>query len=196
MKTVTKTALISVLILTLNSCAVKEEQNSDDIELKKVTYSSKYQTSPDLEQKKIVACVGDQCRATIFTNSNGHKNIEFSKKVKTKKEFFIKENKTIVEPIESTPLTYTYQEYQKNIKIRKIDKKVAIQVGAFRRYAGARVYAKRYGLLSRKYKTVIKKGYKDSKPIYRVRILGFRNKQEAREFMYRYNLNDAFLVRR
>ena len=75
-------------------------------------------------------------------------------------------------------------------------KKTSIQVGAFRRYRGAEIYAKRYSLLSNKYKTVIKNEFKGNSPIYRVRIEGFANEREARNFMTRYSLNSAFLVRR
>jgi len=81
-------------------------------------------------------------------------------------------------------------------KIKQYSQKVSIQVGAFRRYTGAKIYAKRYGLLSRQYKTIIKKESKDNKPIYRVRIEGFANSYQAKAFMSRYNLNGAFLVRK
>ncbi len=74
--------------------------------------------------------------------------------------------------------------------------KNSIQVGAFRKYAGAKVYAKRYSLLTSKYNVDIKENVKDNKPIYRVQIEGFSNEREAKEFMNRYGLNGAFLVRR
>ena len=73
----------------------------------------------------------------------------------------------------------------------------AIQVGAFRRYAGAKIYANRYGMLSNKYKTVIKNGLKDNRPIYRVQIEGFLNDNEANAFIAKYSiLNGSFLVSR
>jgi hypothetical protein len=74
--------------------------------------------------------------------------------------------------------------------------KNSIQVGAFRKYAGAKVYAKRYSLLTSKYNVEIKENVKDRKPIYRVQIEGFSNENEAKNFMERYGLNGAFLVRR
>jgi len=74
--------------------------------------------------------------------------------------------------------------------------KNSIQVGAFRKYAGAKVYAKRYSLLASKYNVDIKENVKNSQPIYRVQIEGFSNKREAKEFMNRYGLSGAFLVRR
>jgi len=74
--------------------------------------------------------------------------------------------------------------------------KRSIQVGAFRKYAGAKVYAKRYSLLTSQYNVKIKKNVKDNKPIYRVQIEGFSNENEAKDFMERYGLNGAFLVSR
>ena len=74
--------------------------------------------------------------------------------------------------------------------------KKSIQVGAFREYAGAKLYAKRYSLLTSKYSVNIKENVKYNKPIYRVHIEGFSNEREAKEFMNRYGLYGAFLVRR
>ena len=82
------------------------------------------------------------------------------------------------------------------IENKKLSSKNSIQVGAFRKYAGAKVYAKRYSLLTRKYNVEIKENVQDNRPLYRVQIEGFSNENEAREFMNRYGLNGAFLVRR
>jgi len=81
-----------------------------------------------------------------------------------------------------------------SIKSKKSSKKIAIQIGAFRRYAGAKVYAKKYDLLSDRYKVEIKAGAKDQKPLYRVRIEGFSTRSEAKEFKRKYGLTGAFLV--
>jgi cell division septation protein DedD len=75
-------------------------------------------------------------------------------------------------------------------------KKIAIQVGAFRRYAGAKIYAKKYAILSSKYNVEIETGIKDQKPIYRVRIEGFSSRSKAKEFKRKYGLTGAFLVMR
>ena len=80
------------------------------------------------------------------------------------------------------------------LKIKSYSKKISIQVGAFRRYAGAKVYAKKYDLLSNKYKVKIDTGAKDQKPLYRVRIEGFASKSDARSFKRKYSLTGAFLV--
>ena len=74
--------------------------------------------------------------------------------------------------------------------------KTAIQIGAFRKYAGAKVYAKKYDLLSSKYQVAIKTGVKNNKPLHRVRIEGFSTRSEAKLFMARYGITEAFLVRK
>jgi len=74
--------------------------------------------------------------------------------------------------------------------------KTAIQIGAFRRFAGAQSYAKKYDLLSKKYHVEIKTGVKDNQPLHRVRIEGFSNRSEAKSFIARYGISDAFLVRK
>jgi len=73
---------------------------------------------------------------------------------------------------------------------------ISIQVGAFRQYSGAKRYVKRYSLLSNNYRTIIKTGNKNNQPIYRVRIEGFKNNMEAKQFMNSYGIQGAFLVRR
>ena len=72
----------------------------------------------------------------------------------------------------------------------------AIQVGAFRKYSGATQYVKRYEALSDRYNVAIKKGTKNGKPLYRVRIEGFNNNFEAKKFMNSYGISDGFLVRK
>jgi len=72
----------------------------------------------------------------------------------------------------------------------------AIQIGAFRKYAGAKVYAKKYNALSSKYNVTIKTGVKNNQPLHRVRIEGFANRVEAKNFMARYGITEGFLVRK
>jgi hypothetical protein len=81
-------------------------------------------------------------------------------------------------------------------KTRNFSNKKSIQVGAFRKYAGAKVYAKRYSLLTHKYGVKIKENVKENRPIYRVQIEGFSTQDEAEAFMERYGLDGAFLVSR
>ena len=80
--------------------------------------------------------------------------------------------------------------------VKDYSSKRSIQVGAFRKYASAKVYAKRYSLLTSQYNVEIKENVKNNKPIYRVQIEGFSNQYEAKKFTARYGLNGAFLVRR
>ena len=83
-------------------------------------------------------------------------------------------------------------------KINSYSQKVSVQVGAFRQYSGAEVSLREYNMLHNRRKAVIKNGYKDAKPIYRVQIEGFGTESEARRFIskYKHTLNGAFLVRR
>ena len=90
---------------------------------------------------------------------------------------------------------HEYQTAHTNKSQINLNKK-SIQVGAFRKYAGAKVYAKRYSLLTTKYNVDIKKNVNNGKPLYRVQIEGFSNEFEAKKFMERYGLHGAFLVRR
>lgn len=73
-------------------------------------------------------------------------------------------------------------------------KTVAIQVGAFRHYRGAKKYVKKYAILSSEYKVTIKTGAKNQKPLYRVQIEGFSSRSKAEEFKKKYGLVGAFLV--
>ena len=72
----------------------------------------------------------------------------------------------------------------------------SIQVGAFRKYSGAKIYMKRYSALSSNYRVIIKTGRKNNQPLYRVQIEGFKNNIEAKRFMDNYGIQGAFLVRR
>ena len=80
--------------------------------------------------------------------------------------------------------------------IGEYSEKRAIQIGAFREYAGAKVYAKKYDLLSDQYRVEIKEHIKDGLPLYRVHIAGFGSDGEARDFIKTYGLTGAFLVRK
>ncbi len=113
----TTTVAISISLIMLSSCALKEENKTEEIKIKKVTYSPQYNTPDSIKQTKIVACVGDQCRASIFADE---KKSDIEPPAKTVKIDFEDSN------------TFTYAEHKRDIKIEKIDSKIAIQVGAFR----------------------------------------------------------------
>ncbi len=72
----------------------------------------------------------------------------------------------------------------------------SIQVGAFRKYGGAKRYKRRYNALSSKYRVNIKTVQKKNKPLYKVHITGFKSRVEAKIFRNKYNIKDAFLVRK
>ena len=72
---------------------------------------------------------------------------------------------------------------------------ISIQVGAFRTYSGAEHYKKKYTLLNSNYKVDIKTVQNEYEPLYRVRIEGFNDRFEAKEFMDRYGIRNAFLAR-
>ena len=141
---------------------------------------------PVTKVSSIKACVGDNCKATIGKSRNNSTKI---------KPFTILADANIrqlsnKENIDADPYAST------EINSNSFSQKTSIQVGAFRRYEGAKIYAKRYSLLSNQYKTIIKNEFKENKPIYRVRIEGFASEDDAREFMSKYSLNSAFLVSR
>ncbi len=71
-----------------------------------------------------------------------------------------------------------------------------VQVGAFRRYAGAQTYKRKHASLYPRYKTVIKK-FSDvnGAPLYRVWLMGFGSEDEARDFKNSNDLDGAFIVR-
>jgi len=155
------------------------------------------------------ACVGGKCKANIFDNEEEESTPKKKKEVPLFASVRSRRVSTISQPsqpqIESVyDNTYVASSYKKDnlVSHRTIrpysyaSGNTSIQVGAFRRYAGAKIYAKRYSLLSSRYKTIIKKDILDGKPIYRVRIKGFKNRREAKKFMSRYSLSGAFLVRR
>jgi rare lipoprotein A len=71
-----------------------------------------------------------------------------------------------------------------------------VQVGAFRRYAGAKVYQRKYAHIPPRYKPVIKKfADVDGAPLYRVWLMGFASEDEARDFKNTHNMPGAFIVR-
>jgi len=90
----------------------------------------------------------------------------------------------------------------KNVKnIPKADQKVrltnfGIQVGAFKRFAGAQIYKIRHAKLDNRYRSIIKKMHdEDGTPLYRVWLMGFGTEDEALDFILEHNIDGAFVVR-
>ena len=85
----------------------------------------------------------------------------------------------------------TIQEKQQTATVGKY----YVQVGAFRRYEGAKITQKKFKLiLEDNYDVVIKKGYFDSATINRVWISGFRSEDEARDFKANNDLAGAMII--
>lgn len=73
--------------------------------------------------------------------------------------------------------------------------KYYVQVGAFRRYEGAKITQQKFSMiLDNDYKVVIKKGELNGGPINRVWISGFRSESEARDFRTNNDLNGAMII--
>jgi len=204
---------LSILTLfTLSGCVTKTVNR--DIQIQNL-----HKKENQIEKKAKLPistqfCTGDKCKASIFKSKKCEETFKFVANNQFENEDsyipVIKSiyNKNISESLTDTPTPkydnsiydddpyISYSKPKSYHRIEQYSQKTSIQVGAFRRYAGAKIYAKRYGLLSHKYKTIIRKDIKDNLPIYRVRIEGFENEHQAKVFMSRYSLNGAFLVRR
>jgi len=70
-----------------------------------------------------------------------------------------------------------------------------IQVGAFRRYAGAETTKRNYTGRYSRYNPIIKRFSVDGTPLYRVWLMGFGSEDEARDFKMSHNLAGAFIIR-
>ncbi len=70
-----------------------------------------------------------------------------------------------------------------------------IQVGAFRRYAGAKITQKKYeDIISGNLRVIIKKGVYLDEPINRVNISGFKSIDEAIDFKNNHDLAGAMII--
>ena len=85
----------------------------------------------------------------------------------------------------------TAQEKQETATVGKY----YVQVGAFRRYEGAKITQRKFKLiLENDYDVVIKKGLLNGEAINRVWISGFRSENEARDFKSNNDLNGAMII--
>jgi rare lipoprotein A len=80
-------------------------------------------------------------------------------------------------------------------KTRIVLSNFGIQVGAFRRYAGAETIKRNYAGRYTRYHPVIKRFNVGGQALYRVWLMGFGSEQEARDFKNNNNLAGAFIVR-
>lgn len=71
-----------------------------------------------------------------------------------------------------------------------------IRVGAFSKKSGATIYQRHYAILNTQYKSIIKESYDKSGDIlYSVWIMGFGSEEEAEDYKYCNDLEEAVIVR-
>lgn len=70
-----------------------------------------------------------------------------------------------------------------------------VQIGAFRRLAGANTYKSQYNNTNGIYKTTVREYSLNGEPIYRVFLTGFRSEAEARDFISSGQFKGAFIAR-
>lgn len=70
-----------------------------------------------------------------------------------------------------------------------------VQIGAFRKVAGAKTYSKRLYKKYPYYRTLVKRSPWHGQVIYRVYLKGFKSEEEARDFIAQENLKGSFIVR-
>jgi rare lipoprotein A len=79
-------------------------------------------------------------------------------------------------------------------KIRLSD--FAVQVGAFRRKAGAQIYKRRYlALVSPPQHVIIREFMEGGAPLFRVWVMKFGSEDEARDFIARNDIEGGFIIR-
>lgn len=70
-----------------------------------------------------------------------------------------------------------------------------VQVGAFRRYEGAKITQRKFKLIIEdRYDVIIKKGLLDNEAINRVWVSGFRSQEEAIDFKRNNDLNSSMII--
>lgn len=70
-----------------------------------------------------------------------------------------------------------------------------LQVGAFRRYAGAKITQKEFEkIIDGQLSVIIREGLHMAEPINRVNIAGFRSMEEAEDFKRNHGLSDAMII--
>jgi len=71
-----------------------------------------------------------------------------------------------------------------------------VQVGAFRRREGARIYQRRYSALAEPpIRVTVREFMVDGAPLYRVWVMGFGSEEEARDFIRDNAVEGGFLIR-
>ncbi len=197
--------LLAVGTFMVNGCVEKKssiEHIEPIVAERKIetSFNQKIATWRHLEKKRKDECV--DCIATTFKDSNSRR-VKVEKPIDTMNyaayDYDISPSDTYIQPqqtIKITPKIAYVNSSKSSFPSFHSSGNKTIQVGAFRHYSGAEKIARRYDLLSSHYRVKIETGVKDNLPIHRVRIEGFNSQEEAKEFMNRYGISDAFLVRK
>ena len=171
------------------------KENSFNVSTNRYGSSVDYSLPPSVNQKRLVENMERVLTRSSYKNRTSdtkyYGSYSYTEKASdtiASTESYESKSKQYLLPVVSA-INNDYDSFSTNASL-------SIQVGAFRRYAGAKRYERRYSALSSKYRTTIKTGKKDNKPIYRVQIEGFKSKMEAKRFMNSYSIEGAFLVRR
>ncbi len=183
-----------IFLLILNGCAAKNKFSigSQSIKNNKKIWM-KVQSIDKEKREDCVDCYASSLmdyskpsidKAIKVKSYGAYDYIEKPSDTKSKRDSYRTSNKYVVAP---SYVNSAYGRYNST-------NNTAIQVGAFRKYSGAKLYMKRYNALSSRYRVTIKTGTKDSKPLHRVRIEGFKDREEAKKFIYSYGISDAFVV--
>ncbi len=193
-------------ILDLSRGAAKRlgliHRGTTDVRLDIVKNSKGYEGKSSLLSKGS-GCSGGKCVATKIAKNNN---------LSTFKSFKGQEIESVQRPskggskdryasVTQSHMAHDYDAYSnldllQDNNLLAISSKISVQVGAFRKHAGAKVYAKRYSLLTDQYSVKIKKEFKDAQSIYRVQVQGFSTEHEAKRFIRKYGIDGAFLVRK
>jgi len=200
----------NIFVVSLTLCSISFVHASES---KTTSFSNNFKISKSKNKEDCVDCFASIPSKGTSSNKSENKNLEKEKVYeyddsKASSENYVKDNNGYDYKVSKAD---AYKEHASGVKKKSkvilydnntvsaskskvYSDEIAIQVGAFRRYAGAKVYAKKYALLSSRYKVEIQAGAKDNKPLYRVRIEGFSSEYKAREFKKKYSLSGAFLV--
>ena len=188
-----KLLLTTVGIFMINGCVAHENfQQSSFAQPKKVLEKSG--TWKTIKQNRDDC---PDCYAFDISSKNEHvANITDTKNYGSY-SYSVESNNVYreAEQIKVTPKLRYFNSSRDSFNTR-LTSNTTIQVGAFRHYSGAKKIARKYSLLSSQDSVKIETGTKDGLPIHRVRISGFHSKGQAKAFMQRYAISDAFLVRR
>lgn len=98
-------------------------------------------------------------------------------------------------PVEVEVIGFLGKNMQKTRQNKIEGGRFLVQIGAFARIEGAKIYQKRYNNYANRYKTIIKQNYQNHSYLNRVYLSGFLSENEARDFIQQGNFKGAFIIR-